>query len=123
MTLPRTALALAVVNLALLLFTVAQIRHTTIQDATPVVRARTIELVDGAGQLRSRLNLEDNGEVVLRLLDQDITIRVKLGAAHDGSGLLLNNDATEPGIHILAKAEGSNLSLRDKNGAELKLAP
>jgi hypothetical protein len=41
-------------------------------------------------------------EVVLRLLDQQGAIRVKLGAAKDGSWLLLANDATEPGIHLLA---------------------
>jgi hypothetical protein len=61
--------------------------------------------------------------VVFRLLDQDGTIRVKLGAAREGSGLLLANDATEPGVHILADSTGSSLKLRNKDGAELKLAP
>jgi hypothetical protein len=100
MTLPRTALVLTVVNLALLLFTAAQIRHTTAQDAAAVLRTQAIELVDEAGQVRSRLNVEENGEVVFRLLDQDGAIRVKLGAWRGGSGLLLNDDATEAGVHL-----------------------
>ncbi|HEY7689029.1 MAG TPA: hypothetical protein VH835_10060, partial [Dongiaceae bacterium] len=119
----RIALSLTIVNLALLGFTLTQIKHTTAQDAVPVLRAQAIELVDEDGQVRSRLNLEPGGEVVFRLLDQDGTIRVKLGAAREGSGLLLANDATEPGVHILADSTGSSLKLRNKDGAELKLAP
>jgi hypothetical protein len=123
MKMQRTALALTVVNLALLLFTLAQSRLTVAQDAAPVLRAQAIELVDERGQIRSRLNLEPGGEVVSRLLDQDGTIRVKLGAGRDGSGLLLANDATEPGVHILANSTGSSLKLRNKDGRETVIAP
>lgn len=123
MSLPRTALALTIVNLALLLFTIFQMRLAAMPDTAPVLRAQAIELVDEAGQVRSRLNVEDNGEVVLRLLDQDGTIRVKLGAGRDGSGLVLNNDATEPGVQILAVSAGSSLRLQNKDGKALGLAP
>jgi hypothetical protein len=123
MTLPRTAFVLTIVNLALLLFTVAQIRHTTAQDATPVLRAQAIELVDESGEVRSRLNVEENGEVVFRLLDQDGTIRVKLGAWRGGSGLLLNDDATEPGVHLLATSAGGSIQFRDRDGLLIKLGP
>jgi hypothetical protein len=123
MSLPRTALVLTLVNLALLLFTITQVRQITAPDTAPVLRAQAIELVDEAGQVRSRLNVEDNGEVVFRLLDQDGTIRVKLGAGRDGSGLVLNNDATEPGVQILAVAAGSSLRLQNKDGKALGLAP
>jgi hypothetical protein len=123
MKLQRTALALTLVNLALLLFTLAQSRLTAAQDAAPVLRAQAIELVDERGQVRSRLNVEAGGEVVFRLLDQDGTIRVKLGAGRDGSGLLLSNDATEPGVHILATGAGSSLKLKNKDGRETVIAP
>ena len=73
--------------------------------------------------MRARLNVESNGEVVLRLLDQEGTIRVKLGAAQDGSGLLLANDATEPGIHLLAGAAGSRIRVANKDGRERVIAP
>jgi hypothetical protein len=73
--------------------------------------------------MRARLNVESSGEVIFRLLDQRGTIRVKLGASEDGSGLLLANDATEPGVHILAKAGGSSLRLANKDGRERVIIP
>jgi hypothetical protein len=57
-------------------------------------------LVDERGQVRARLSTESTGEVVLRLLDQQGTIRVKLGASTDGSGVVLANDATDVGLRI-----------------------
>jgi hypothetical protein len=88
-----------------------------------VIRGRALELVDERGQVRARLNLEPGGDVVFRLLDQEGTIRVKLGAGTEGSGLLLANDATEPGVHILAQPDGSSLRLANKDGRERILAP
>jgi hypothetical protein len=82
-----------------------------------------LEVVDEHGQIRARLDVESKGEIVLRLLDQEGTIRVKLGAAKDGSGLVLANDATEPGVHILAKATGSSLRIKNKDGRERILTP
>ncbi|MGH7516086.1 MAG: hypothetical protein ACREOC_01265 [Gemmatimonadales bacterium] len=119
----RTAAALTLVNLGFFLATLVQTRPTNAQTTTPLLRARVIELVDERNAIRARLNVESNGEVVFRLLDQRGTIRVKLGAAEDGSGLLLANDATEPGVHILAKAAGSSLKLADKNGRTRILTP
>ena len=123
MTLPRTAFILTIVNLALLAFTITQTRNTTAQDAASVLRARAIELVDEAGQVRSRLNVEENGEVVFRLLDQDGKIRVKLGAWRGGSGLLLNDDVTEPGVHLLATSAGGSIQFRDREGLMIKIRP
>jgi hypothetical protein len=84
MKIPRLALALTVINLALMLATLAQARPTGAQDTAPLLRARALELIDAHGTLRARLDVESNGEVVFRLLDQKGTIRVKLGAAEDG---------------------------------------
>ena len=117
-------LAVLLGSYALLLVTdFAQARTGAGQDAAPVIRTRAIELVDEGGRVRSRLNVESDGEVVLRLLDQDGTIRVKLGAGRDGSGLVLLDDATEPGVQILAKAPGGTVTLRNRAGAERVLAP
>jgi hypothetical protein len=87
------------------------------------VRAHVLELVGEDGRLRARLNVEAGGEVVLRLLDREGTIRVKLGAGTDGSGLLLNNDATEPGVHLLAGRKGSSVRIANKDGRERVVAP
>ena len=117
------AVGLTFINLVLVLSTLAPARSTGAQAVTPVLRGRALELIDERGQIRSRLNVESNGEVVFRLLDQKGTIRVKLGAAEDGSGLLLANDATEPGVHILAQATGSSLRLANKDGRERVITP
>ena len=123
MSMLRLAAALVAVDLAGLLGGLAQARPTGAQGSVDVLRGRSLELVDERGQIRARFNVETNGEVVLRLLDQQGTIRVKLGAARDGSGLLLANDATEPGVHLLAGASGSSVKVANKDGRERIIAP
>jgi len=39
-------------------------------------------------------------------------VRVKLGASRAGSGLLLLNEATEPGVQALAGADKTSVSLQ-----------
>src|SRR5687767_14779058 len=108
MKLQRLAITLTVLNLVLLFLIVTQARPTTAQAVAPILRGHVLELVDDRGQVRSRLNVEPTGEVVLRLLDQNGTIRVKLGAGEDGSGLVLADEATEPAIHIVARRAGTS---------------
>ena len=79
------------------------------------VRARAIELIDQNGQVRAQLDVETGGEVVLRLRDAKGHIRVKLGAGADGSGLLLLDGSTEPGIQMLAKENGASVTLVHKD--------
>jgi hypothetical protein len=123
MSMLRLAVAVLAVDLVGLLGGLAQARPTSAQGSVDVLRGRSLELVDERGQIRARFNVESNGEVVLRLLDQQGTIRVKLGAARDGSGLLLANDATEPGVHLLAGARGSSVRVANKDGRERIIAP
>jgi hypothetical protein len=123
MKLEHTAVALTALNLAVLLMALTHGRPAVVQDPAPVVRARALELVDDKDVLRARLNVENDGQVVFRLLDRKGTIRVKLGAGEDGSGLLLNNQATEPGIHLLANSSGSTVRLANPGGKELVLKP
>ena len=82
------------------------------QPEPDVVRARAIELVDSRGRVRAQLNVESSGEVIFRLRDSAGTIRVKLGASEDGSGLLLANEATEPGVHILANRRATSVTVQ-----------
>ena len=103
----RLALALSAINLVLLILALTQLRSTRAEPSSPILRVRTLELVDGRGQVRSRLNVESDGEVIFRLLDRNGTIRVKLGASEEGSGLLLLDETTEPGVHIVARRAGT----------------
>jgi hypothetical protein len=93
-------------------------------DKVPaVLRARMIELVDERGQVRANLQVEPSGEAVFRLRDAKGGIRVKLGAAEDGSGLLLLDDRTEPAVHLLAKPSGTTLTLAEKDKENRILKP
>jgi hypothetical protein len=103
----RLVMVLTVVNLVLLSFSLAGALSSPASSSDPVLRGTALELVDRQGQLRSRLSIERDGEVVLRLLDQNGTIRVKLGAGEHGSGLVLLDETTEPGVHLLARRSGT----------------
>lgn len=103
----RFALGLTVLNLVLLFYNLQQTGPSTAQSIPMTVRARAFELVDDRGTVRSRLNVESSGEVVLRMTDRNGTIRVKLGAGVDGSGLLLADETAEVGAHIIARRIGT----------------
>lgn len=62
-------------------------------------------------------------EVVFRLRDAAGEVRVKMGAARDGSGLLLLDGATEPGVHLLAKSTGASLTLGNTRGRRRVITP
>jgi hypothetical protein len=119
----RIAVALGALNFTILVAAAVQSRTAAAQGGDDILRGRALELVDEGGKTRARIDVETNGEVVFRLLDQQGTIRVKLGADKEGSGLLLANDATEPGVHILAKATGSSIRVVNKDGSERLIAP
>jgi hypothetical protein len=103
----RIAMVITLVNLILLSLTLREALSSPAQPIGPVLRGQALELVDQRGKLRSRLSVEPGGEVVLRLLDAKGTIRVKLGAGEDGSGLVLLDEATEPAIHLIARRAGT----------------
>jgi hypothetical protein len=108
----RLVLSVAAVGMLVLLGFLLHERPAAAQAAPTVLRAQAIELVDSRGRVRAQLGVESNGEVVFRLRDANGTIRVKLGASEDGSGLLLANEATEPGVHILAKRTDTFLTVQ-----------
>ena len=144
MKLQRVAIMLCAVNLLLLALLLGRGLRSTppvgtgmpqavppaAQEVLPILRGSALEIVDERGQVRSRLNVEPNGEVVLRLLDRDGTIRVKLGADEGGSGLLLLDEVTEPGVHMIARRSSTSarptttsLTLRTGDGRERILTP
>ena len=136
----RTTLVMAIANLALLILVltgllpgaggacpgVAEARIPT----TQTLRGRALEIVDEGDRIRARIDVEEGGEVVLRLVDPDGTIRVKLGAGENGSGLLLLDEETEPGVHLIARRRGTeatptttSVTLRAGEDRERVIAP
>jgi hypothetical protein len=117
-------IVLIALNCALLSVMLLQFPTAKAENVPDVLRARTIELVDESGKVvRAQLLVESTGEVVFRLRDAHGTIRVKLAAGEDGSGLLLLDDRTEPAVHALVKPEGTTLRLLEKDGKETVLRP
>ena len=124
MTARPLVIGLTAVNFVFVLIVLAQdgpaARQSQSQES--VLRAQAIELVDGNGQVRAQLNVQ-SGEAIFRLRDSTGAVRVKLGASQTGSGLLLLNHATEPGVHILAKRSGSSLTLKNTGGRRRLIKP
>jgi hypothetical protein len=118
-------ICLVLINLSVLFYLVStsSTKAERLQSVAPIIRARAIELVDANGQSRALLNIETNGETVFRLRDAKGTIRVKLGASEGGSGLLLLDDATNPGLHALAKKSGTTVTLFNKTGRKHVIEP
>ena len=98
-------IGLAAVNLALLGVLLALVlgRPMLVRGGAPVLGARGLELIDASGQVRAQFQVEPDGEAVFRIRDENGTIRVKLGAGRYGSGLLLLDETTEPGVQIIAR--------------------
>jgi hypothetical protein len=111
MKLLRVAVALLCADLVLLLGVLLWGRSAVAQAVPSVLRTRALELVDDRGLVRAQLEVESSGEVVFRLRDATGTIRVKLGASEEGSGLVLLDEATEPGVHMLAKRAGTSVTV------------
>ena len=134
----RAALVLGATNLALLLFLLtgplrraAPVRAGMAQaPVAETLRGRALEIVDEGDRIRARIDVEEGGEVVLRFVDPDGTVRVKLGAGENGSGLLLLDEETEPGVHLIARRRGTeatptttSVTLRSGEDRERVIAP
>jgi hypothetical protein len=119
MNFQRIALVAVSTGFALLLGAVVLGDRSADGQAVPsVLRAQAIELVDAGGKVRAQLTV-DGEQVVFRLRDKNGTIRTKLGADESGSGLLLNDNHTQPGVHILATKRRTSLTL--KRGAHRRV--
>jgi hypothetical protein len=80
------------------------------------ITVREFELTDAKGTKRATIKVESSGEVVFRLIGEKGTIRVKLGASEAGSGFVLLDDNTDPGLHAHANKNGSGLTITGRDG-------
>jgi len=114
----RIAIGLSIVNFLLLTLFIANTSSSAEQSISPTVRARVIELVDENGKTRAQLAVEPTGETVFRLRDAKGTIRTKLGAGEDGSGLSMMDDRTEATVQIRANKDGGGIMLFNRDGQQ-----
>ena len=103
----RLAFALTVINLGLLIFLLAQIRYVDAQDVAPVLRGRSLEIVDAQGQVRAQILVHGpetvNGKtypetVLFRMATAQKAPLMKLTVSEDGSALGLSDDSQPGGI-------------------------
>ncbi|HEY4654022.1 MAG TPA: hypothetical protein VIH22_05890 [Cyclobacteriaceae bacterium] len=97
-------------------FTVILMGSGAQQDTFDKISVREFELVDDQGKQRVSIKVESEGEVVFRLRDKNETIRIKIGADEEGSGFVLLDENTNPGIHALVKKDGTSFTVMDKDG-------
>lgn len=99
MKLQRLLVSLTVVNIVLLVFSLAQSRTVAAQGGAPVLRGRALEIVDEHGLVRASIQVlparrQANGEmsfetVLLRLITEKGRPSVKIGASEESAGLAL----------------------------------
>jgi hypothetical protein len=136
MKIQRLAIALTVINLVILTFTLAHIRPATAEGVAPVLRGRALEIVDDHGKVRAQIivapptTMPDGKKyqetALFRLIDPNGRPGVKIGTSVDGSGMSLAGDSERRewnGVQILAEGTGSTVKLTNKNGREQLIKP
>ena len=131
----RLLIALTLVNLALLIFTLAQVHPAVAEGVPPVLRGRALEIVDERGRVRASLNVlpattQPNGErysetVLLRLITERGRPSVKIGASEQAAGLSLAGPTGTKDTYVILEAKGtaSSLKLRNEDGREQIVKP
>ncbi len=134
----RVLVTLTLVNVGMLLLCVLNlIRPAFAEDplTAPVLRARSLQIVDEQGRVRASLNVipastSDTGvttpeTVLLRLITERGRPSVKLAASEERSGLsIAGPTGTKDSYSILeANATSSSLKLRGEDGRERLLLP
>ena len=133
----RLMIVLTLINLVILMITVAYSRSAAAEGVAPVLRGRTLEIVDDYGRVRASIKVHPadptyqwpDGKtgipetVMFRLIDANGRPEVKLGASEQGGalGLIGASDSTQ----VVLKAEGtdSSLILANKDGQQQLIKP
>jgi len=133
----RFLVALTVVNIALLTFSLARPSAAGTEGATQILRGRALEIVDDRGQVRASITvfpadpavkMPDGTTgypetVLLRLINSKGAPNVKLAASEDGSGLVLGGESNPTHVQILARGASASLKLSNKDGQARLLTP
>ena len=133
---PQTLVALTVVNLAVLVLSIAvQLRPALADGAPPVLRGRALQIVDGQGRVRASIDVlpattspggEEHAEtVLLRLITERGRPSVKIGSSEPASGLSLAGPTgtSDPFVILQAQGTGSSLKLRNEDHRERVVEP
>ena len=129
-------IVLTLVNLAILILTLFQLRPAVAAaGVAPVLRGHALEIVDDQGKVRASIavhaaSLQKNGEiypetVLLRLITERGRPSVKIGASEELAGLAFSGPSgtKQTYVQLWAKDKVSSLTLKNEDGGEQAVTP
>ena len=133
----RFMIALTVINLMILMFNLAPSRPAAADGVVPVLRGRSLEIVDDQGKVRASIKLHPadpaykwpSGKVgipetvMFRLIDAKGRPEVKLGASEQGGGLGLIGETDSTQVLLQADGGDTSLKLLNKDGKQQLVKP
>jgi hypothetical protein len=135
MKMQRFAVVITLVNLVILMFMLAGMRPAIAQAVAPVLRGRSLEIVDDRGRVRASISVLPAGvsahgdrspeTVLLRLITERGRPSVKIGASEEAAGLSFAGPTNTKDTYIILEAKGvaSSLKLRNEDGREQVVKP
>ena len=135
MKIQRFLVVLTLVNLVVLIFTVAPMRPAVAQGVTPVLRGRSLEIVDEQGRIRASLSVLPAGTsahgdrypetVLLRLITERGRPSVKISTSEEAAGVSLAGPSNTKDTYAILEAKGtaSSLKMKNENGREQIVKP
>jgi len=135
MKIQRLLMALTVINIMLLAFSLAQSRTVAAPGVAPVLRGSALQIVDDRGRVRASIQVlpattQKDGSlsyetVLLRLITEKGRPSVKIGASEESAGLALSGPSgtKDTYVQLGAKGNASSLTLRNEDGREQILKP
>ena len=135
MKIQRFLVVLTLANLVVLLFALAAMRPAVAQDVTPVLRGRSLEIVDEQGRIRASLSVLPAGTsahgdrypetVLLRLITERGRPSVKISTSEEAAGVSLAGPSNTKDTYVILEAKGtaSSLKLKNENGREQIVKP
>ncbi|HEY6157361.1 MAG TPA: hypothetical protein VIV88_07885 [Gemmatimonadales bacterium] len=133
----RLLIALSAVNVAVLAFSLAQAPRAGAQDVAPVLRGRSLEIVDAHGHVRASITIYPADPtvkmpdgttgypetVLLRLISSTGRPNIKIAASEDGSGMVLGGESDPAYIQLLARGTNTSVKMINKDGREQVIKP
>ena len=135
MKIQRLLIVLTLVNLVFLIFTLAAMRPAVAQGVTPVLRGRSLEIVDDQGRVRASLSVLPAGTsahgdhypetVLLRLITERGRPSVKISTSEEAAGVSLAGPSNTKDTYVILEAKGtsSSLKMKNENGREQIVKP
>jgi len=127
---------LTAINLLVTVATFTRINQpVAAEGVTPVLRTRSLELLDEQGRVRASLSVLAAGTsahgdrypetVLLRLITERGRPSVKISASEEASGVSVAGPSNTNGTYVILEAKGraSSLTLRNEDGRQQVVQP